>query len=393
MPDTDATQADAIRACLDEGRLQEAGVKLREALARWPGEPRLLRLGSEVHRALGDLEASLALARLWIERDPEDWQGYGRAAADLVALGRREELEALGARVRARLPGPLLSQLAEPPEPGAIGRILAKNPRRVELWVRALVDPASPSAWGSEGEPLAPLGSERLPVPLQYWSQGILPEPLEEISARWTSILRDLGLPSLQRFDRQSARQWIGDCAPAFVRPFDSAYHVAIESDVFRVAFASRCAALYIDCDNTPTERSRSVLADVLRAPYSTLFFRTARPIVANGFFISRPHCPFFTRLAAAVQAVDFSLLPQDKSFFQRVGPGAYNRILDALVAREPCKVVAGSGPSRSPMLAFATWSLGFICEQHASRASPPQPIRHGGWSRWQEDLPEAERA
>ncbi len=349
--------------------------------------------GAEAIRALGDPEASLALARQEIERNPEDWQGYGQVAADLVALGRRGELEALGAQVRARLPEPLLSQLAAPPEPGAIGRILAKNPRRVELWIRALVDPALPPAPGSEAESLAPLEPEHLPVPVQYWSQGILPEPLEEISARWRPILRDLGLPELQRFDRASARQWIGDCAPAFLRPFDSAYHVAIESDVFRVAFASRCAMLYLDCDNTPTEQSRRVLADGLRAPGSTLYFRTTRPIVANGLFLSRPHCPFFTHLAAAVQAVDFSLLPQDKSFFQRVGPGAYNRILDALMASEPCTVVPGSGPSRSPVLAFATWSLGFICEQHASRASPPQPIHHGSWSRWQEDLPEGERA
>ena len=162
---------------------------------------------------------------------------------------------------------------------------------------------------------------------------------------------------------------------------------------MFRVAFASRSAALYLDCDNTPTEWSRSVLDDALRAPGSTLYLRTARPIVANGLFLSRPDCPFFARLAAAVQAVDFSVLPQDRSFFQRVGPGAYNRILDELMACEPCAVVPGSGPSRSPVLAFATWSLGFVCEQYASLASPPQPIRHGGWSRWQEDLPSGDGA
>jgi len=188
----------------------------------------------------------------------------------------------------------------------------------------------------------------------QYWSQGDLPEALQNITNAWDGILRNLGVSPIKVFDRVEAAAWIDEHAPAFNVPFHSSYHYALESDVFRVAVASQCASLYLDIDSFPTPSSSTVLATVLRQGCSTLLFRKAAPLLASGFFVSARACPFFARLAGEVASVDFNKLPrQDWCFMKLVGPLLYRRILSSILAQEIHSYVYGGNSGTLPRVVF----------------------------------------
>jgi tetratricopeptide (TPR) repeat protein len=72
-------------------RLDEAKQKIERGLQRIPGHVNLLMIANDVFRACGDREKSLEYAELLIIHHPKDWNGYGRAAQDLVAMKRFQE--------------------------------------------------------------------------------------------------------------------------------------------------------------------------------------------------------------------------------------------------------------------------------------------------------------
>ena len=74
-------------------RFDEAQAKVQEGLAKLPNQINLLQIANDVYRASGNREKSLEYANSLILHHPADWNGYHRAAQDLVALKRFDEAQ------------------------------------------------------------------------------------------------------------------------------------------------------------------------------------------------------------------------------------------------------------------------------------------------------------
>ncbi len=69
-------------------RLDEAQNSIQEGLGKFSQEFWVLIVANDVFRAVGDSEKALECAQLLIIHHPDDWNGYYRAAQDLLALKR-----------------------------------------------------------------------------------------------------------------------------------------------------------------------------------------------------------------------------------------------------------------------------------------------------------------
>ena len=85
-------------------------------------------------------------------------------------------------------------------------------------------------------------------------------------------MFESIGIGSYHIFSKESARKWIARFQPAFLRLFDSSYHPAIESDVFRIAFAQGQNSIYVDCDNYVLPSTADVISMAIECQSSVLF-------------------------------------------------------------------------------------------------------------------------
>ena len=88
-------RVEAIRAALQEGRLEAAIARLSEALAACPDQLWLLTTASDVYRAAGQHYTALLYAQQLLRLYPHTFHGYCRGAGDLARLGRMDEANAL----------------------------------------------------------------------------------------------------------------------------------------------------------------------------------------------------------------------------------------------------------------------------------------------------------
>jgi len=92
LPSTDFY--DCAKSAQDLAELKqfdEAQAKVQEGLNKLPNQINLLQIANDVYRASGNLEKSLEYANSLILHHPNDWNGYGRSAQDLLALKRFDE--------------------------------------------------------------------------------------------------------------------------------------------------------------------------------------------------------------------------------------------------------------------------------------------------------------
>jgi predicted Zn-dependent protease len=76
-------------------RFDEAKSKVQEGLDRFPNQLNLLRIAADIYRTLGNRDKSLEYAESIIFHFPNDyWNGFCRAALDLIALKRFDEAQA-----------------------------------------------------------------------------------------------------------------------------------------------------------------------------------------------------------------------------------------------------------------------------------------------------------
>ena len=78
--------ASKTRTSLKSQNLLQAKQEIQYALEIYPNHLNLLTIAIDVYRASDEREKSLEYAELLITHHPDQWQGYGRAAQDLVAL-------------------------------------------------------------------------------------------------------------------------------------------------------------------------------------------------------------------------------------------------------------------------------------------------------------------
>ena len=84
-----------IQSLIPLNQFEEAALHLKEGLGKFPNQLSLLVIANEVHRAIGNRELSLEHALKLASNHPNDWNGFGRAAEDLLALNRFDDARSM----------------------------------------------------------------------------------------------------------------------------------------------------------------------------------------------------------------------------------------------------------------------------------------------------------
>ena len=87
------TFANKTKELLNSKDTNAAKEEIAIGLEKFSHQPNLLNIATDVYRALDDHETSLKYANLLIIHHPKNWNGYGRAAQDLVELSRFHEAQ------------------------------------------------------------------------------------------------------------------------------------------------------------------------------------------------------------------------------------------------------------------------------------------------------------
>lgn len=384
LPEADAQDScREVELLLLAGRTRQARWRVGGALRRYPRDKELLCLASDVCRLQGQWQASWRHARALVCCHPRSWRGYARGAEDLLALQRPQEAQAW---VQRALRGMTLPELAARCTAGLrlemSLRYLA-NPRTrclVQAWQASQVwldpqlrEPPLPLRVAAvpPGGTLAP-PDPWLPQPIRYWSQGRPPQDVERLAARWDALLLDQGLPPVQWFSRASARQWIAAQAPEYLLPFETAFHMAVEADVFRLAYASRHDCLYLDADLAPAATAARTLALLLEAGSSALYLRTIRPTLSNCLFLARQGCPYFSLVARSGVHLDFRRRPQTVStVMNSFGPDKYTYCLRHLLSTSRSPVRLAQLAPGVVRLQSSRFRLSLVNEQVITASDP----------------------
>lgn len=175
----------------------------------------------------------------------------------------------------------------------------------------------------------------------QYWSQGEPPKDVGQYVQEWHEVLRAAGVQDIRLYDKSTAYEYIRDWAPMLLKPFETAYHYAIEADVFRLALAVSEECCYVDIDERVSPEILHLLAECTASKYSTLRLKYdsngKQGWIQNGFFYSKRNCPFFAALVNSVHHLDFSAGRRDlDSFFDSVGPGGWNICFNSIIKLGP---------------------------------------------------------
>ena len=145
----------------------------------------------------------------------------------------------------------------------------------------------------------------------------------------------------------------------------------------FGIAYASRRPCIYMDIDSWPLEHTAEILRFAVRSGASMLYFRTHRPVIVNGFFVSTPDCPFFQELVAQCLEIDVEALPKDYLALEGTfGPSRYNKVfLDLLSGNAGASAEsAGSLPGCSSV-SFGDTKIHFAHEAAIASVRPPFPL------------------
>ena len=81
----------ATKSLLKKKHFAQAQAQIKEGLEKIPNDLNLLQTAQDVFCASGDYETSLSYSELLIIQHPDNWEGYYRAAQDLLALKRLPE--------------------------------------------------------------------------------------------------------------------------------------------------------------------------------------------------------------------------------------------------------------------------------------------------------------
>jgi len=416
------------RRLIESEKLYRAKKLLKSGLQQFPSELLLLVLLSDVYRALGDRCKSLKYSKLLITHHPTNWNGYARAAQDLIILkrfkkarakiqeglkkvpiqidfltvaidvyrasGDREKALKYSEMLIAHFPQswtgyvfaaqdklslgkfqPLEYQeqmaLCQPPSHGknlyfwkSINEF--KNTSIEKLWIKSFKMPQK----ANDSEEKISLLSWQ---PFQYWSQGKPPSDIIKITKSWNKIFRAIGVRPIKMFDKSSALEYIKSNCLELLIPFKTSFHYAVEADVFRVAYAQKNNCIWLDCDLYPKSGTQEMLKTLLLHRKTTLYFREKRPWLVNGFFIAPSASLFFARILNSTKDVDFSLVPHDlDGVVKTFGPDRYNQVFtDILKADCPLSDILSADRQQSIK------DFNFVNEHTFASVNPPFELRY----------------
>lgn len=374
-----ATKA-ARNARTDALPSNEPQAEIEESLQKFPNQIDLLTIATDIYRAAGACEKSLEYSERLIKYHPGNWVGYARAAQDKLSLSRFDSKEDIRA-----------FDLASPPPP---------KTRWHAFWnsIRACTN--TPTSMAKKDQWIASFSliNQRHAIsslegieqwqPFQYWSQGEPPHDVRKVTNAWNRVFDSIGIPCVQTFNRASALDYIEKYCPELSTPFLTAFHYAVEADVFRVAFAQRNNCIWLDSDLYPTIHAKDLIVNLLATPRTTLFFRWHKPWVTNAFFLTPSSSEFFKLIMNESKDCDFRLLPRNKNtIFSTFGPDRYNKVLESMLdctANQSINGIAQT-PNCDPL------GFNFVNEHNFASMRPPFKLAYQATSdSWQKSIPKS---
>ena len=97
-------------------------------------------------------------------------------------------------------------------------------------------------------------------LPFQYWSQEKQPYDVKKVTDKWNSLLKSLGIRTIKVFDKNMAYKYINENCPELLISFKTAFHYAVEADIFRAVFAKYNNCIWLDSDIYPTIYTKNIL-------------------------------------------------------------------------------------------------------------------------------------
>jgi hypothetical protein len=212
---------------------------------------------------------------------------------------------------------------------------------------------------------------------IQYWSQGAPPADVQIVCDTWRSLFDRQNLGSVELYNRSSAEAWIREYAPEFSSLFSQAFHFAMESDIFRIAYASKRKCIYMDIDSWPLEHTAQILRYAVLSKETMLYLRAHRATIVNGFFVSTPESRFIKELTRQCLGIDISRLPRSYMVLENsFGPSRYNKVFSDLLAssRESSAAMLKQIPGCS-VVSLENSQLYFAHEAAVASVRPPFPL------------------
>lgn len=360
------------RCLLAQHRVDEAILTLDNSLARAPDDAQLLTAARNLAFQHGRFDKALSFGLCLLEAGATDRKSLDYVALSYMAAGDLDSAERYLASVQ--------TNAAAPPDLKAARHL--RRCRRLQGTVPALAE-----AWRSavtnlllqQGATTCPIPPDATPPMIQYWSQGELPADVRLVFEEWEKLFHRESLGQVQLFDRSSAGEWIAEHTPEFRSLFAGAFHYAMESDIFRIAYASKFPCIYVDIDGWPLENAARILRLGLQSRRSMLYFRSYRPWILNGFFISRPECPFFRELVNQTLSVDLSALPRNHDTIEATfGPTRYNKVLREILSEtDKTSVSAVDGVPGCAQVLTGSEQIYFTHEAAVASVKPPFPLNY----------------
>ena len=364
----------SAKALLRSQKYDEALRNLESELVKQPNQLDLLNLASDICRASGDYSRALDYAQRLVAHHPHDWSGYLREAQDRLALGQFHSY--------------VETPTTEPCQPPS-------DPEHHRLWKTLFAIKANPKRehWLRSHNVVAPHQDDHdnnqnacAWQPFQYWSQGKPPEQIQSITSIWNNIFTSIGISPIKLFNKDSALAYIKNHCPELVISFTTAFHYAIEADVFRVAYAQKNDCIWLDSDLYPQRYTKHLLqALLLSGSKTTLMFRWNSPRICNGFFISPSSSIFFSNLLESTKEIDFRSLPKNKhTVISTFGPWRYNTELEKIIEQHQSKC-----SDQSTTRATDLEGITFVNDHTFAYVTPPYSLDYKTTSAsWQNSIP-----
>ena len=288
---------------------------------------KLLKFGNKVSRQISKRHKALKYSEIIFNKYPEEIESYTRFFQDKLSINCFNDNELLTAANKTLEFSNKKSFLFHESLSNTFQTTNQKIKRKI--WI---------NSFSIKRQCDSPLNQEELKTwqPFQYWSQGEPPDDVKSITKIWNSIFNSIGIPSIKLFDRQEAENYISEFCPELLIPFSFAWHYAIESDVFRIAFAQRNNCIWVDSDLFPSPDTKNIMSSLLNKPKTTLYFRWWQKKITNAFFLTPSNSTFFNTLINQGREVDFRGLSKTPfTIFKYFGPDSFERTFDVLTTIE----------------------------------------------------------
>ena len=214
--------------------------------------------------------------------------------------------------------------------------------------------------------------------PFQYWSQGRVPSDLSHLQSIWNREFLKIGAKQIKTFSRDTALEWITNNAPTFRKAFESAPHYAVESDIFRIAYAIHNDCIYLDIDSYPLPKTIDNLRQKISSAQTTLLFAQPMPYLVNGVFATLKMSPFFLSIETELSDYSFQQREVTQNLIEgSFGPKRYSGTLNKLINNGQLRLASQSDQKTHLNSQNFDWTINFINSYNFCRNSPPWPLAY----------------